>query len=51
MAKHDKLIKKVLSGRSDTIIDFDDLRKLLDYFGFKENGSDMLDFGVIHRGQ
>ncbi len=36
MTKHDKLLKKVLSGRSDTTIDFDDLRRLLDHLGFDE---------------
>ncbi len=36
MTKHDKLLKKVLSGRSDTNIDFDDVRRLLDPPGFDE---------------
>jgi predicted RNA binding protein YcfA (HicA-like mRNA interferase family) len=36
MTKHDKLLKKVLSGRAETNIDFDDLRRLLDHLGFDE---------------
>lgn len=36
MTKSSKLIAKVLSGRSDTNIDFDDLRNLLERLGFIE---------------
>jgi hypothetical protein len=36
MTKHGKLLKKVLSGRSDTNFYFDDLRRLLDHLGFDE---------------
>jgi hypothetical protein len=36
MTKYGKLLAKVLSGRSDTNIDFDDLRRLLDRLGFSE---------------
>jgi hypothetical protein len=30
------LFEKILSGRSDSNIDFDDLRRLLDHLGFAE---------------
>jgi len=36
MTKHGKLIAKVLSGRSDANIDFDELRRLLTHLGFIE---------------
>ena len=36
MTKYGKLLAKVLSGRSDTNIDFDDLRHLLERLGFDE---------------
>jgi hypothetical protein len=36
MTKSSKLLSKVLSGRSDTNIDFDDLRNLLTNLGFIE---------------
>jgi predicted RNA binding protein YcfA (HicA-like mRNA interferase family) len=36
MTKYTKLLAKVLSGRSDASIDFDDLRRLLDCLGFAE---------------
>ncbi len=36
MTKRDKLLVKILCGRSDTNIDFDELRKLLDGLGFEE---------------
>lgn len=36
MTKYAKLLAKVLSGRSDASIDFDDLRRLLDHLGFAE---------------
>ena len=36
MTKYGKLLAKVLSGRSDTNLDFDDLRRLLDRLGFAE---------------
>jgi len=36
MTKYDKMIAKVLSGRSDTNIDFDELRRLLMRLGFSE---------------
>ena len=36
MTKYDKMIAKVLSGRSDENINFDDLRLLLDRLGFYE---------------
>jgi predicted RNA binding protein YcfA (HicA-like mRNA interferase family) len=36
MTKYGKLLAKVLSGRSDSTIDFDDLRKILDRLGFAE---------------
>jgi hypothetical protein len=31
-----KIIEKILSGKSDNNIDFDDFRKFILYFGFKE---------------
>lgn len=36
MGKNEKLLSKILQGRSDSNIDFSDLRKLLDIFGFSE---------------
>ncbi len=36
MTKHGKMLKKVLSGRSDTNIVFDELRHLLNHLGFDE---------------
>jgi len=36
MATYKKLLEKVISGRSDTNIHFDDLRKLLARLGFEE---------------
>jgi len=36
MTKFEKLIQKILSGTSDKNIDFEDLRKLLLFFGFTE---------------
>lgn len=36
MARHGKLLARVLSGRSDANIDFDDLRALLLHHGFEE---------------
>ncbi len=36
MTKYGKLFAKVLSGRSDSNIDFDDLRRLLEHLGFAE---------------
>jgi hypothetical protein len=36
MTKHDKMLKKVLGGRSDKRIEFDGLRRLLDHLGFDE---------------
>lgn len=36
MTRYDKLLARVLSGRSDANIDFDDLRKLLLHLGFQE---------------
>lgn len=36
MGKNEKLLFKILQGRSDSTIDFSDLRKLLDIFGFSE---------------
>ena len=36
MTRYSKLIAKVLSGRSDANIDFDDLRRLLTHLGFAE---------------
>ena len=36
MTKYRKLFAKVLSGRSDANVDFDDLRRLLAHLGFVE---------------
>ncbi len=36
MTKHGKMLKKVLSGRSDTNIGFDELRHILNHLGFDE---------------
>jgi hypothetical protein len=36
MTKYSKLLAKVLNGRSDANIDFDDLRHLLTHLGFVE---------------
>ena len=36
MTRYDKLLARILSGRSDANIDFDDLRKLLLHLGFQE---------------
>jgi hypothetical protein len=36
MSKADKIREKVLSGNSDANINFNDLRRLLRYFGFDE---------------
>jgi virulence-associated protein VapD len=36
MTKYSKLLTKVLSGRSDSNLDFDDLRNLLKRLGFEE---------------
>ena len=36
MTKFDKTLEKVLRGVSDTNIEFDDLRQLLDGLGFQE---------------
>ena len=36
MTKYSKLLAKVLSGRSDSNLDFDDLRRLLNRLGFEE---------------
>jgi hypothetical protein len=36
MTKYDKLLAKILSGRSDSNIDFDDLRRLVEHLGFVE---------------
>ena len=36
MGKYEKLLFKILQGRSDSNIDFSDLRRLLEIFGFKE---------------
>lgn len=36
MTKYGKLLARVLSGRSDSNIDFDDLRRLLEHLGFAE---------------
>lgn len=37
MGKHEKLILKILNGRSDANIGFDDLRNLLRWLGFDEH--------------
>jgi hypothetical protein len=36
MTRYGKLLAKILSGRSDANIDFDDLRRLLTHLGFVE---------------
>lgn len=36
MSKYDDIVQKILSGRSDANISFDDLRRLLIHFGFEE---------------
>ena len=36
MAKTDKIIQKILQGRADASIGFDELRLLLNRFGFEE---------------
>lgn len=36
MRKNEKLLSKILLARSDANIDFSDLRKLLEIFGFSE---------------
>lgn len=36
MGKVEKLIEKLLSGNSDNNFDFDDLRKVVEHFGFNE---------------
>lgn len=36
MTKYSKLLARLLSGRSDSNIDFDDLCRLLDHLGFVE---------------
>lgn len=36
MTKYEKLFAKVLGGRSDANIDFDELRRLLTHLGFVE---------------
>lgn len=36
MTRYGKLLTRVLSGRSDANIDFDDLRRLLERLGFAE---------------
>ncbi len=36
MAKNDKLIQKILQGRADANIDFEELRTLLKHFNFEE---------------
>ena len=35
MGKIDKLIEKLMSGNSDNNYDFNDLRKVIEHFGFK----------------
>jgi virulence-associated protein VapD len=35
MSKIDKLIKKLMLGKSDNNFDFDDLRKVIEHFGFE----------------
>ena len=37
MSKHDKLVQLILSGKSDANVSFDDLRKLLGRYGFREH--------------
>ena len=36
MGKHEKIIDKILRGKSDANIAFDDIRGLLNYLGFDE---------------
>ena len=36
MTKYSKLLARVLGGRSDSNIDFDDLRRLVEHLGFVE---------------
>jgi hypothetical protein len=36
MAKYEKVIQKILQGRADANIDFEDLRSPLKHFGFEE---------------
>lgn len=36
METHDKLLRRILEGRSDANIDFSDLRALLLHFAFEE---------------
>lgn len=36
MGKYEKLLQRVLSGRSDANIEFDELRRLLTRLGFEE---------------
>lgn len=36
MSKHAKTLQRVIDGKSDANIRFDDLRALLDYLGFTE---------------
>lgn len=35
MNKHDKFLKRLMSGQSDADINFDDLRSLLDHLSFQ----------------
>ena len=35
MSKIEKLIDKLLKGKGDDNFDFEDLKKILDHFGFK----------------
>ncbi len=37
MGKYDKLWLKILSGKADANIKFNELRQLLSYFGFEEH--------------
>lgn len=39
MTKYSKLLSRVLSGRSDGNVDFDELRRLLKRLGFEERTS------------
>ncbi len=36
MGKYEKLLLKILQGRSDVNIDFSEFRRLVELFGFKE---------------
>jgi hypothetical protein len=36
MAKHEKLLQRILHGKSDSSVSFEDLRNLLIYLGFVE---------------